>query len=93
MFQGSSDIHCIGEDDPGVFGESHVVQTGGKILFLILLHPTNQAFSTKHTRLENRRVNNVAAYFLAACALLKMPDLWDVKAGLEIDACPHARGS
>ena len=31
--------HCIGEDDPGVFGESHAVhvQTGGKILFLILL--------------------------------------------------------
>ena len=54
--------HCIGEDDPGVFRESHAVhvQTGVKILFLILLHPTNQAFSTKHTRLENGRVNNVA---------------------------------
>ena len=60
LFQGSSDVHCIGEDDPGVFGESDAVQTGGEILFLILLHPTNQAFSTKHTRLENGCVNNVA---------------------------------
>ena len=60
LFQGSSDVHCIGEDDQGVFGESHSVQTGGKILFLILLHPTNQAFTTKHTRLENGLVKNVA---------------------------------
>ena len=42
----------IGEDERGVFGESHAVhvQTGGKILFLILLHRTQIRHFLQSTR-------------------------------------------
>ena len=60
LFQGSSDIHCIGEDDPGIFGESHAVQTGQisrRCIASLTFHKSG--ISRKHTWLENGRVSNV----------------------------------